>query len=260
MKSNYTDNTEKEDIDNIRYDSNGLSSIKSPRLKINCRCDGVKALQTNVRSLVKGTKRKELQNLIQLNDIAILGITESWGRPDISDSDFDFPGFDLIRKDRSVVSDKKGGGVALFIKTNLLSSPIEELNSMKCESVWAEVFVSNRYIIVGVCYRSPAADKKEIMKLFECIRMASSRDLPMVIMGDFNYPKINWSDLKGDLGHEFVTLVLDCHLEQTVHKPTRQYNILDLVLVNKIKVVNLEILPPVDNCDHNVLIWEMVDN
>jgi len=75
-----------------------------------------------------------------LNDIAILGITESWGRPDILDSDFDFPGLDLIRNDRSVVSDKKGGGVALFIKNNLLSSPIEELNSMKCESVWAKVF------------------------------------------------------------------------------------------------------------------------
>jgi len=44
-------------------------------------------LYTNVRSLTRGTKREELQILIERKSIDILGITETWGRPDIGDSD-----------------------------------------------------------------------------------------------------------------------------------------------------------------------------
>jgi len=37
------------------------------------------------------------------------------------DSEMEFPGFKLFRKGRSAVNNKKGGGVALFIRNSLLS-------------------------------------------------------------------------------------------------------------------------------------------
>jgi len=56
-------------------------------------------------------------------------------------------------------------------------------------------------------------------------------------MGDFNYPGIYWSTLKADdTGNKFLKLVLDCYLEQHVHKPTRNNNILDLILTNELLV------------------------
>jgi len=60
-----------------------------------------------VRSLVRGTKREELEILMQEQDIGILCLTETRGRSDIMEGEFDFPDFKLHRKDRSIVNDKK---------------------------------------------------------------------------------------------------------------------------------------------------------
>ena len=59
-------------------------------------------------------------------------------------------------------------------------------------------------------------------------------------------------------GNECLELVLDCFLQQLVNGPTRLNNTLDLVLTNELQVNDeLRILAPLDNCDHNVLLWEM---
>ena len=64
------------------------------------------------------------------------------------------PGYRLFSKDHCVINNKKGGGVALYISNKLHSVELDNLNSKKCESVWSRVYVdSNKYIIVGVCYR-----------------------------------------------------------------------------------------------------------
>ena len=69
----------------------------------------VKLLSANVRSLVRGSKREEITILVNEHSIDIIAITETWGRSDILDSEFDIPGFRLYRKDRAEVNDKKGG-------------------------------------------------------------------------------------------------------------------------------------------------------
>ena len=79
---------------------------------------------------------------------------------------------------------------------------------------------------------------------------------PIVIMKDFNYPGINWSTFKtDDTGYKFIKLILDCYLEQHVNMPTRNNNILDLIFTNELEVQNdAEILAPIDNSDHNVVL------
>jgi len=82
----------------------------------------------------------------------------------------------------------------------------------------------------------------------------------MVVMGDFNYPGISLSTPKGNdaRGDKFVKLVMDCFLEQHVHVPTKENNILDLVLTSEIQIKDeIQIMAPVDNCDYNILIWEI---
>lgn len=78
-------------------------------------------------------------------------------------------------------------------------------------------------------------------------------------MGDFNYPDINWNLLRSDkAGHKFLKLVMDCYLEQHVHQPTRLNNTLDLVFTSEIQINDdIEVLAPVDNSDHNVLLWSI---
>ena len=74
------------------------------------------------------------------------------------------------------------------------------------------------------------ARRQKIMKLmlFECFRLAADGNRRLLIMGDFNYPDINWNSLRSDhVGRRFLQLVMDCYLEQDVHQPTRLNNILD---------------------------------
>jgi len=52
-------------------------------------------------------------------------------------------------------------------------------------------------------------------------------------MGDFNYPKINWSTLDSDSDPPSTAvrdLILDNYLYQHVREPTRENNILDLII------------------------------
>jgi len=65
-------------------------------------------LYTNVRSIYSGSKREELQVLINTENVDVVGITETWGKVEILDSEMEIPGFKLFRKDRGAVGDKRG--------------------------------------------------------------------------------------------------------------------------------------------------------
>ena len=132
--------------------------------------------------------------------------------------------------------------------------------SKKCEAVWCKIYFNkNDFLIVGACYRSQEADENELSQLFDSIRQAANFNCPLLIMGDFHYPDINWQTLQsGPNGKDFVKLVLDCYLEQHVCEPTRLDNILDLVFTAELNVKNnITILPPIDDSDHNVLTWQL---
>ena len=60
-------------------------------------------------------KRDEIEILIEDYNIDIIAITESWANEKIEDAEISFSGFTLFRQDRSSCSNKKGGGVLLFL-------------------------------------------------------------------------------------------------------------------------------------------------
>ncbi len=62
-------------------------------------------------------KLDELNNLASLSHIDIIGVTETWLHGEVKDHEVSLPGYVLFRQDRS--SSKRGGGVALFVKSNL---------------------------------------------------------------------------------------------------------------------------------------------
>ena len=69
----------------------------------------------------------------------------------------------------------------------------------------------NDNITIGVCYRSQAASDEELNELYKVIESASQGNVS--IMGDFNYPKINWDTLDCDSSSmAFRDLILDNYL------------------------------------------------
>ena len=61
--------------------------------------------------------------------------------------------------------------------------------------------------VIGVVYRSPNSTKTNNEKLYKCIQELSNRNL--VIIGDFNYPNIDWNNLHTPRdGSDFMNLKL----------------------------------------------------
>ena len=84
-----------------------LDSYHDSKIRNTFSGDKINVLCTNVRSLTSGVKREELQLLVISEKIAVLGLTETWGKPDILDSEMEIPGFKLYRKDRGAINNKK---------------------------------------------------------------------------------------------------------------------------------------------------------
>ena len=79
-------------------------------------------------------------------------------------------------------------------------------------------------------------------------------------MGDFNYPGINWETLEADsMSQGFLDLTRDCFLIQHVPVPTRNNNILDLVMTTEANMVeNIQVIEHFCNSDHNIIVWDLV--
>ena len=83
----------------------------------------------------------------------------------------------------------------------------------------------------------------------------------VLIMGDFNFPHIDWVSIDCDKDSEsFLDLVQDCFLTQHVHVPTRLTNILDLVLTSEpgmIEEVQVQVKEHLSTSDHSILVCHL---
>ena len=81
---------------------------------------------------------------------------------------------------------------------SVISFPSEELNKYSTESVWCKVMGDKGNVLtIGVCYKSPNAEDSEVNELMDVIKKASNNIV--LIMGDFNFPGINWVTLEADV-------------------------------------------------------------
>ena len=92
------------------------------------------------------------------------------------------------------------------------------------------------------------------------INSACSGIANILILGDFNYPQINWTNLTSTKGTDelFLKCVQDNFLEQCVIGPTRQKSLIDLIMVNDQSLVSdIVIGENLGNSDHNIVRFNM---
>ena len=242
--------------DNLNWERDSNKKVKDNNIPINL----LKCMYTNVRSLMNRIKRDELIIRLKENSIDILGITESWTHEGIEDAEIAIPGYNLFRRDRNIVEGGKerGGGVLLYVNENIVAYRVSEENIVN-ESVWVNIQTTSKCDVkIGVCYKGPNAERKEIENLYKTIREHTLKDT--IIMGDFNFRDIDWKFMEGTSGeaNEFMNLIDDCFLTQHVMEATRGNNILDLVLSTESGMVeDVEVKCPVDNSDHNVILFKV---
>jgi len=216
----------------------------------------------NARSVV--SKISELHYLLYQVRYDVYFITETWLHDDVCSGLLDPQSqFTVLRKDRTV---SKGGGVCALIRNHLRVVPVNIANEfLNLELLCFDLIIANSRYRFFVVYRPPGFDSDAInymSLLVTCISKYSNDKYTNIILGDFNLPKVDWSTNCGpkhDVYAKFLTFVLENSYSQIVHFPTRDANILDLILTNDASlftVVNSDL--PVGTSDHSSVKFEVI--
>ena len=171
--------------------------------------------------------------------------------------------FTVLRRDRTV---SKGGGVCALIRNHLRVVPVNIADEFRdLELLCFDLIIANSRYHFFVVYRPPGFDSDAInymSLLVTSISKYSNDRYTNIILGDFNLPKIYWTSNCGpkhDVYAKFLTFVLKNSYSQIVHFPTRDANILDLILTNDASlftVVDSDM--PVGTSDHSPIKFEVM--
>ena len=183
----------------------------------------------NVRSIVN--ELSQFQSFVYSSGLKIIGITETWLSNAIYDNEILPTGYNIYQSDRP----SKGGGVLLAIDHSIHSSLIFSLIFSPVDiEILAVSVLTNPDFIICPLYIPPNSTDDYFISLFSFIRNLGLNK-KVIIIGDFNFPDINWTSLVGSGKHSslFCELTSDLNLCQLVRHPTHvKGNILDLVLTN----------------------------
>ena len=105
-------------------------------------------------------------------------------------------------------------------------------------------------------YRPPQSDNDINIKINRTIESTNSINNNLIIMGDFNYPDINWStnNCNSQASEQFVDTIHNMFLSQIVEQPTRGNTILDLILTSDTNMTHdIDVGEPLVSSDHNCI-------
>ncbi|MCP4269715.1 MAG: hypothetical protein GY777_29775 [Candidatus Brocadiaceae bacterium] len=210
----------------------------------------LKVYYTNSRSL--GNKMDVLRTLVSTENIDIIAITETWINLDNKHfkTEYLIDGYNLYNTDRNSCS--KGGGVAMYVRDSLKSSIKTGIRTIdSTETLWVEINNAQDSITMGVVYRPPNLNRESSKLIWDEVGRAC-RNRNVCIVGDFNYRNINWVEKTGNIeAEDFLEVVNDNFLFQHVIEPTRNENILDLVLSKAENMIHgIEIGGQLASSDH----------
>lgn len=192
----------------------------------------------------------------------IFCITETWLSDDLPSNLFCPKGYEIVRHDRS----SRGGGVALLLNCSTSYSTVKIPDEFSdVEIVCTDVNLHGVLCRVIGYYRPPGmttADIDYALRSVRCLQRLFSTHHPVFLLGDFNLPEVDWSLYHGPdniVYNTFLDFINSYGLSQLVLSPTRNENILDLILTNNSDIVtNLTTLPRIATSDHNVIWFQTI--
>ncbi|CAJ0940923.1 unnamed protein product [Ranitomeya imitator] len=106
-----------------------------------------------------------------------------------------------------------------------------------------------------IMYKPPNITETMESLLLKQIDEAATHN-EVLVMGDFNYPDINWETetCETHKGNRFLLITKKNYLSQLVQNPTRGAALLDLILSNRPdRITNLQVVGHLGNSDHNIV-------
>ncbi|NEQ69831.1 MAG: hypothetical protein F6K21_30935 [Symploca sp. SIO2D2] len=206
----------------------------------------------NARSL--RNKFDDLRALNQTSQYDIIAVTESWLNLKTKEfeSEYKIPGYTLFHNDRVIGI---GGGVILYVKSSLC--PLVKNFEFPDPVNGVFVEISDKFknkLLISLFYRPPKQTREVDEALSDLIDDISC-NYNTIILGDFNLPCTSWGgELSSNSGNILYQRLLTSPLHQMINVPTRDPNILDLVLTtdsDSVRDINVDDFFP--NSDHRLV-------
>ena len=129
------------------------------------------------------------------NDVDVLAVVPTWHTKNISDQEILPVGYKIIRRDRQ--EDRRVGGVLLAVKDTFETGRFS-FSSKTVELVSTAILSRNSKILLEICYRAPDFFKEFVSELHRFLKLATDSFFEdIILIGDFNFPKIVWNNGSG---------------------------------------------------------------
>jgi hypothetical protein len=215
--------------------------------------NNIRLMTVNCRSLRSQQQENELTTLIDTYEPHIIHATETHLDKTISIVEIiDTNIYEVCRKDRVFKP-----GITL---------------DTDCEILWNKIELKSRKpLYTGCYYRQPDNNIDAVESLITSLtRLTHSNNLPNIILsGDFNMPYIKWkrddsnnfqiktnNNYNMEINNKFVEALEENCLNQAVTEPTRQHNILELVLTTNPSIIE-NIFVEDGMSDHKIVITDI---
>ena len=185
----------------------------------------------------------------------LIGIVETWLDVSVSHPAV-FCGLPYTVIGRFNRPERQHGGLLLAI-SNSLSNSIE-VSDARIEELFISCLLKfeSSYLGLVLVYLLPKGSKfyvsmseklRFVMTNFEKMRVSNcSGELHTIILGDFNFPSVNWDCMKSSRSDEQILidfLAQDFLIDQIIRNPTHKHeNILDLAFVSQAEAWDYELL------------------
>ena len=167
----------------------------------------------------------------------LIFITESWLNNKILDSEIvKNSNFNLIRCDRL---EGRGGGVIALLDKAFIYKEIFFDTIQNLEIIIFDILSNNNKIRFILGYRPPHSDGDTLCSLINLLSDKLTDNC--IIMFDINFPNIIWNQNyapRGSPGSVFLDFCNNYNLVQCVYSPTRENNIIDIILTSNINLIN----------------------
>lgn len=212
----------------------------------------IKIAHVNVENL--RVHRENFVNCFQSNVYDIIGVSETFLKPQLLSEPFQLPGYSFVRHDRE---GKEGGGVAVYLRSCFaykLIATSQPVYARKSEFIFVEVSLGWK-LLLCIVYRPPKAGA--IDELFQVLGNLIPVYNNVLILGDFNI------NLAGDRIFNDKAVFLDCinnlnlnvlPLNPTYHLPMSD-TLLDLIICNDLSRVKDYGQLPVSGLSYHDLIY-----
>ena len=212
----------------------------------------MRLMYTNCQSVMN--KRAEMKAVVTDLNPDLVCLTECWTNETIDSGILTIDGYELlVRKDRSDTTKGRGGGILVYGRSGMVVWEVET-DTEFCQAGGVQVKTEGDDTAIYVIYRSPNSSLVNDNKLIKWIESLVGN---YVLVGDFNYPRIDWHNHTCDgKGSDFLEMIDRKFIAQHVKGSTHTSgNKLDLVLSSyENTVVDVSVEGRLGSSDHEILL------